>query len=76
MLARYDKTGSILGTAAFDKFLRWEGEGRGEREGDVTVPLYEEDGDVFGARQAIVMGFSEREMIPRGLKGLESVGQF
>ena len=33
MLARYDKTGSIRGTGAFDRFLKWEGEGAGDGEG-------------------------------------------
>ena len=79
MLARYEKTGSIMGTAAFDRFLRCEGEGGGEGEGDVTVPLYddEDEGGVFGARQAIVMGFSEREWDARhGAKGLAHVARF
>lgn len=78
MLTRYEKTGSIMGTAAFEKFLRWEGEGGGDREGDVTVPLYddEDEGGVFGARQAIVMGFSESELDAQGPKGLSHVARF
>ncbi|EAT83949.2 hypothetical protein HBH56_157770 [Parastagonospora nodorum] len=58
MIIRYDKTGSIRGTVAFDKFLKPEGDGLGEQEDDVTIPLDDRDdhGHVLGARQAIVMG--------------------
>jgi hypothetical protein len=57
MIERYDKTGSIRGTAAFEAFLRWQGEGGGERDGDLTVPLDDSvDGVVLGAREAIVLG--------------------
>ncbi|KAH6613898.1 hypothetical protein C7974DRAFT_66472, partial [Boeremia exigua] len=56
MLARYDKTGSIKGTAAFEAFLKWQSEG-GDGEGDLTVPLGDSvDGVVLGAREAIVLG--------------------
>lgn len=57
MIERYDKTGSIRGTAAFEAFLRWQGEGGGEREGDLTVPLDGSvDGAEWGAREAIILG--------------------
>lgn len=57
MLARYDKTGSIRGTAAFEAFLKWRGEGGGEEEGDLTVPLDDSvDGVALGAREAIILG--------------------
>ncbi|KAF2853036.1 hypothetical protein T440DRAFT_466047 [Plenodomus tracheiphilus IPT5] len=75
MLARYDKTGSVLGTSAFERFLRREGEGGGEREGDFTVPLDAgEEGGAFGARQAIIMGFPESELNADGPKGLGTMG--
>ncbi|KAI8935595.1 hypothetical protein NX059_008161 [Plenodomus lindquistii] len=71
MLARYDKTGSVMGTSAFERFLRKEGEGGGEREGDYTVPLDDDDDcAVYGARQAIIMGFPETELNAEGPKGL------
>lgn len=71
MLARYDKTGSVMGTSAFERFLRREGEGGGDREGDFTVPLDDgEDGAIFGARQAIIMGFPESDLNGEGPKGL------
>ena len=69
MLTRYDKTGSIRGTTAFEKFLKWEGEGA---EGDLTLPA--EDGADFGARQAIIMGVSESAMNQEGPKGLGTMG--
>lgn len=57
MLERYDKTGSIRGTSAFEEFLKWRGEGAGDGEGDLTVPLDDSvDGVVLGAREAIVLG--------------------
>lgn len=77
MLARYEKTGSIRGTAAFDEFLRWRGEGGGEREceGDLTVPVRDSAMGVdLGARQAIIMGYPEEEFqgsLRKGLGGLE-----
>jgi hypothetical protein len=71
MIQRYDKTGSIRGTSAFEKFLKWEGEGGGEREGDLTVPLDDGDeGGAFGARQAIILGHPESTMNAEGPKGL------
>ncbi|KAI4623895.1 uncharacterized protein J4E88_009578 [Alternaria novae-zelandiae] len=80
MIQRYDKTGSIRGTAAFEKFLKWEGEGGGEREGDLTVPVDDDnDGGSFGARQAIIMGHPESVMNaegPRGLGTLEREGGY
>ena len=78
MIRTYDKTGSIRGTIAFEKFLKWEGEGGGEREGDLTVPLDDgDDGGVFGARQAIILGHPESSLNaegPRGLGTLEREG--
>lgn len=60
MIERYDKTGSIRGTAAFEAFMRWQGEGGGEREGDLTVPLDDSlDGVALGAREAIILGHPE-----------------
>ncbi|KAF1350599.1 hypothetical protein EJ07DRAFT_138294, partial [Lizonia empirigonia] len=60
MIERYDKTGSIRGTAAFEAFLRWQGEGGGERDGDLTVPLNDSvDGVAMGAREAIILGHPE-----------------
>ena len=57
MIERYDKTGSIRGTVAFEAFLRWQGEGGGEPDGDLTVPLDDGvDGVVSGAREAIILG--------------------
>ncbi|CAO2655068.1 Nn.00g118010.m01.CDS01 [Neocucurbitaria sp. VM-36] len=71
MIARYDKTGSIRGTAAFEQFLKWEGEGAGDGEGDLTVPVDDEEpGAAYGARQAIIMGFPESAMNANGPKGL------
>jgi hypothetical protein len=78
MVSRYDKTGSIRGTGAYEKFLKWEGEGGGESEGDLTVPVDDGDGGgAFGARQAIIMGLPESAMNaegPRGLGTLEREG--
>ena len=60
MIERYDKTGSIRGTAAFEAFMRWQGEGGGEREGDLTVPLDDSlDGVALGEREAIILGHPE-----------------
>lgn len=71
MLARFDKTGSVRGTVAFEKFLKWEGDGGGEREGDLTIPLDDgSDGGSFGARQAIIMGYPESALNADGPKGL------
>lgn len=71
MLARYDKTGSVMGTSAFERFLRKEGEGGGEREGDVTIPLEDDaNGAIYGARQAIIMGFPESDLNSEGPRGL------
>jgi hypothetical protein len=71
MIQFYDKKGSIRGTAAFEKFLKWEGEGGGEREGDLTVPLDDGDeGGIFGARQAIILGHPESAMNAEGPRGL------
>jgi hypothetical protein len=79
MIQRYDKTGSVRGTSAFEKFLKWEGEGGGEDEGDLTVPLDGgNEGGPFGARQAIIMGHPESAMNaggPRGLGTLEREGE-
>ena len=77
MLERYDKSGSIRGTVAFERFLKHEGDGAGEGEGDVTVKLddgAEGGGSVGGPMQAIVMGYPESAMNkggPRGLGTLE-----
>jgi hypothetical protein len=71
MIQTYDKTGSIRGTTAFEKFLKWEGEGGGEREGDLTVPLNDDDdAGFFGARQAIILGHPESALNAEGPKGL------
>ncbi|EUC33770.1 hypothetical protein COCVIDRAFT_83925 [Bipolaris victoriae FI3] len=71
MIQFYDKKGSVRGTAAFEKFLKWEGEGGGEREGDLTVPLDDgDDGAVYGARQAIILGHPESAMNAEGPRGL------
>jgi hypothetical protein len=71
MLARYDKTGNIRGTIAFEKFLKWEGEGAGDGEGDLTVPVEDDEpGAIYGARQAIIMGVPESAMNASGPKGL------
>ncbi|KAH7088787.1 hypothetical protein FB567DRAFT_318216 [Paraphoma chrysanthemicola] len=72
MLVRYDKTGSIRGTTAFEKFLKPEGEGAGLRDDDLTVPLDDSvNGVKLGARQAIVMGLDESAMGEGGLEALE-----
>lgn len=69
MLVRYDKTGSIRGTGAFEKFLKGEGDSGGERDDDLTVPLDDEvNGVPLGARQAIILGYPESAM--RGNGGL------
>jgi hypothetical protein len=65
MLGRYDKTGNIRGTGAFERFLKGE-EDCGEE--DVTVALE----DCGGARQAIVMGRAEGGLGMEG-KGLEEL---
>lgn len=72
MLERYDKSGSVRGTAGFERFLKYEGEGGGEREGDLTVPLDDGDegGNVFGARQAIILGHPESTLNKEGPRGL------
>lgn len=72
MVARYDKTGSIKGTGAFEKFLKCEGDGGGEGEEDVTIPLDDTVGGVaLGARQAIIMGHPESAI--NGNMGLEAL---
>jgi hypothetical protein len=73
MLGRYDKTGSIRGTGAFEKFLKGEGDGGGEREDDLTIPLDDsKDGVNLGARQAIVLGHAEDGFaMVGGLEALE-----
>ncbi|KAF2027654.1 hypothetical protein EK21DRAFT_91307 [Setomelanomma holmii] len=72
MLGRYDKTGSIRGTAAFEKFLKSEGDGAGVGDDDLTVPLDDGvDGVRSGARQAIVMGLPESAFGEGGLEALE-----
>jgi hypothetical protein len=73
MLGRYDKTGSIRGTSAFEKFLKVEGDAGGEREDDLTVPLDDSvDGVRLGARQAIILGYPESAM-NNGEGGLEAL---
>lgn len=74
MLARYNKTGSIRGTAAFERYLKNEGEGGGDIEVDYTIPVEEEKGGAFGARQAIIMGVPESAMNAQGPKGLGTLG--
>jgi hypothetical protein len=60
LVQRYDKTGSVKGTAAFEEFLRGRGEGGGDAEGDLTVPLDDSvDGVMLGAREAIILGHPE-----------------
>jgi len=73
MLGRYDKTGSIRGTGAFEKFLKGEGDAGGERDDDLTVPLDDcVDGVRLGARQAIVLGHAEDGVVMEGrLEALE-----
>lgn len=72
MIARYDKTGSVKGNRAFDKFLLNEGDGTGTKDDDVTIPLDDDiAGMPLGARQAIVMGYSENAMGEGGLEALE-----
>jgi hypothetical protein len=66
MLVRYDKTGSIRGTGAFEKFLKGEED---SAEDDLTVPL----DDCVGARQAIIMGHSENGLMIDGAGGLEAL---
>jgi hypothetical protein len=68
LVQRFDKTGSVKGTAAFEAFLKGRGEGGGEDAGDLTVPVDEDEGGVFGARQAIILGHPEEAIgMPRGL---------
>jgi hypothetical protein len=72
MLVRYDKTGSVRGTGAFEKFLKGEGEGGGDRDNDMTVPLDDcMDGVALGARQAIIMGHPAGSLDGSG--GLEAL---
>lgn len=52
------------------KVLKREGEGGGEREGDLTVPLDDGDEGMFGARQAIILGHPESAMNAQGPRGL------
>ncbi|KAJ4304881.1 hypothetical protein N0V90_000409 [Kalmusia sp. IMI 367209] len=56
MLERYDKTGSIRGTAAFEQFLRFGDDRNYAQDGDVTVPLRNSVAGEHGAMQAIVLG--------------------
>ncbi|KAL5117860.1 hypothetical protein ACEQ8H_004178 [Pleosporales sp. CAS-2024a] len=85
MLARYDKTGSIRGTAAFEKFLKPQGGGGGHallqatassqpQQDDLTIPLdnCDDRGVALGARQAIVMGHPVHGMW-HGAGGLEAL---
>jgi hypothetical protein len=66
MLIRYDKSGSIRGTGAFEKFLKEEGDGGGDRGDDMTVPLDDCNGVASGARQAIIMGHPAGELDNNG----------
>lgn len=60
MLERYDKTGSIRGTGAFEAFLRWQDGSDATQEGDLTVPLGDSvDGVCLGAQEAIILGYPE-----------------
>ncbi|KAF1923859.1 uncharacterized protein M421DRAFT_104156 [Didymella exigua CBS 183.55] len=60
MVERYDKTGSIRGTSAFETFLRWQDGHGGSQEGDLTVPLGDSiDGVGLGAQEAIILGHPE-----------------
>lgn len=61
MVERYDKTGSIRGTSAFEAFLRWqEGNGGSGQDGDMTIPLDDNiDGVALGAQEAIILGHPE-----------------
>jgi hypothetical protein len=71
MLGRYDKTGCIKGTGAFEKFLKCVADGV---EDDLTVPLDDSvDGVQLGARQAIVMGYPENAIGGKG--SLEAMGR-
>ena len=57
MLERYEKTGSIRGTTAFEQFLRFGDEGLEPQHGDVTIPIQDcAGGEILYARQAIVLG--------------------
>ncbi|KAK1914604.1 hypothetical protein P3342_010593 [Pyrenophora teres f. teres] len=50
---------------------RYDKTGGGEREGDLTIPLDDEDqGGPFGARQAIILGHPESAMNAKGPRGL------
>lgn len=72
MLKLYKSTGSIRGTAAFEKFLKAEGDGAGMRDDDFTIPLNDSvNGVALGARQAIVMGLPESACVEGGLEALE-----
>ncbi|KAF2129201.1 hypothetical protein P153DRAFT_375740 [Dothidotthia symphoricarpi CBS 119687] len=84
MVERYEKTGSIRGTSAFEEFLNVRKEvsgvvplrggasfedAPGRVEGDLTVPLRDSVmGIDIGARQAIVLGYPEEEF-ERGFSG-------
>jgi hypothetical protein len=60
LVQRYDKTGCVKGTAAFEEFLKWRGEGLGDAEGDLTVPVEDSIyGVPLGAREAIILGHPE-----------------
>ncbi|KAF1979248.1 hypothetical protein BU23DRAFT_549264 [Bimuria novae-zelandiae CBS 107.79] len=56
MLERYDKTGSIRGTTAFEQFLRFGDDRNYTAAGDVTIPLRDSITGEHGAMQAIVLG--------------------
>ena len=74
--SRYDKTGSIRGTAAFETFLRFSDDRNYTADGDVTVPVRDSiAGGHTGAMQAIVLGHaSESSPAPqrRGTWGREA----
>ena len=73
LVQRFDKTGSIKGTAAFEAFLKGRGEGGGDAVGDLTVPVDDDEGiggmGVGVARQAIILGHPEERIVgqQRGL---------
>ncbi|KAL5412276.1 hypothetical protein PMIN04_009925 [Paraphaeosphaeria minitans] len=56
MLERYDKTGSIRGTTAFEQFLRFADDRKYTTYGDVTIPVRDSVAGEHGAMRAIVLG--------------------
>ncbi|KAF2437237.1 hypothetical protein P171DRAFT_459306 [Karstenula rhodostoma CBS 690.94] len=56
MLERYDKSGSIRGTTAFEQFLRFGDDRNYTADGDVTIPVRDSVAGEHGAMQAIVLG--------------------